>query len=306
MVSIGLLWRPSVHPWRLVLAKALTIGTATSYILGQAHATIQYPQGFSTYSQYSICLWLPLLYVLNFLFLKSRYALIAAAAIYGSLLVSAVVRWVREGSSWDLSNQMGLLLGVLLSHPVYIIALVGITNLHQALTQAQQQSAAITHAANTDYLTQVANRRAMSDRLQHHLQTSCSCSAILLDLDHFKAINDTYGHEQGDQVLIMAARLLTTALPEEAWVGRWGGEEFIIVVETDQLATAMHWAETCRHRLEEQPFPTKTTVTASFGVAIAVPGDTLETLTKRSDEALYAAKRQRNTVCCAPSPIQVG
>ncbi|MEO1093492.1 MAG: GGDEF domain-containing protein [Cyanobacteria bacterium J06638_28] len=306
MVSIVLLWKPSLHPWRLGLAKVLSIGIATSYILGHAHAVIQYPQAFSTYSQYSICLWLPLLYVLNFLFLKSRHALIAAAAIYGSLLVSAAIRWGREGASWDLSNQMGLLLSVLLSHPVYIIALVGITNLHQALMQAQQQSAAVTHAANTDHLTQVANRRAMSDRLQHHLQTSRPCSAILLDLDHFKAINDTHGHEQGDQVLIMTAQLLTQALPETAWVGRWGGEEFIVVVETDQLATVMHWAETCRHRLEQHSFPTGTTVTASFGVAIAVAGDTLETLMKRSDEALYAAKRQRNTVCCAPSPIQVG
>jgi diguanylate cyclase (GGDEF)-like protein len=310
IMSIGLLGKTSPHPWRLGLAKALTIGTATSYILGQAQVSIQYPQSFSTYSQYSICLWLPLLYVFNFLFLKSRHALIAAAAIYGSLLVSALIRWGREGSSWELSNQMGLLLTILLSHPVYIIALVGITNLHQALMQAQQQSAAVTHAANTDHLTQVANRRAMSDRLQHHLQTACPCGVILLDLDHFKAINDTYGHAQGDQVLITTAQLLTTALPEEAWVGRWGGEEFIVVVETDQLATVMQWAEICRHHLaqypEQYPDPAAIQVTASFGVAISVPGDTLETLVKRADEALYAAKRQRNTVCCAPSAIQVG
>ncbi|NJN22403.1 MAG: GGDEF domain-containing protein [Leptolyngbya sp. RL_3_1] len=314
MMSIGLLMG-NTSPRRLGLAKVLTIGMATSYVLGQAQVSIQYPQVFSTYSQYSICLWLPLLYVLNFLFLKSRHALMAAAAIYGSLLVSALVRWGREGSSWELSNQMGLLLTILLSHPVYIIALVGITNLHQALMQAQQQSADVTRAANTDHLTQLANRRAISDRLQQHLQTSCPCGVILLDLDHFKAINDTYGHDQGDQVLIMTAQLLTTALSEEAWVGRWGGEEFIVVVETDQLATAMQWAETCRHRLAQHPFPTVTQVTASFGVAmalqdrsstIAVPGDTLETLVKRADQALYLAKRQRNTVRCAPNAIQVG
>jgi diguanylate cyclase (GGDEF)-like protein len=307
IASFGLLLGKAItQPWQLGLAKALTIGSATGYVLGQAQVAIQsYPIALSTYSQYSICLWLPLLYVLNFLFLKSRHALIAAAAIYGSLLVSAAIRWGRDGLSLNFSDQMGLFLTVLLSHPVYIIALVGITNLHQALMQAQQQSAAVIQAANTDYLTQVANRRAISDRLQRYLQASRPCSAILLDLDHFKSINDTYGHEQGDQVLITTARLLTTALPKDTWVGRWGGEEFLMVLETDQMETAVQWAETCRQCLEQQQYPVVNTVTASFGVAIAVPGDTSTTLVKRADEALYIAKRQRNTVrCCSLSVVQ--
>lgn len=299
-LSAGLLLRPADDAsWRLRLAKLLSIGSATGYVLTQVQIAIQnYPLTLSTYSQYSICLWLPLLYVLNFLFLNARTAVITSSGIYASLVASALVKWVRDGFDIHFSDQMGLLLTVLMSHPVYIIALAGITSLHQALMQAQAHSAASARAASVDYLTNVANRRALGDRLKQWLDTAQPCTALLLDLDRFKAINDTYGHDCGDQVLVATAQQLTSILPADALVGRWGGEEFLVLLATDQMPTALHWAEVCRKHLAQYVHPQVGTVTTSMGVAIAQPEDTPASLIKRADAGLYIAKRHRNQVYC--------
>ncbi|HJV96254.1 MAG TPA: GGDEF domain-containing protein [Albitalea sp.] len=167
--------------------------------------------------------------------------------------------------------------------------------------------------AETDPLTKLLNRRAFED------QASAICNApepkatqialIMFDIDHFKRINDTYGHAVGDEALRTVARLCRTDGPSADVVARIGGEEFAAMVWVDSLAQAHHLAERLRRRIAELSVPTGTDVpcrmTASFGVAVAYAADhaSLESLLKRADHLLYAAKLAgRNCVMTDPPP----
>jgi len=151
--------------------------------------------------------------------------------------------------------------------------------------------------AATDALTGLPNRRAIDDHLKRLLaqagRSLTPMSAILLDLDHFKAINDTYGHERGDEVLAAVGALMRTELRGADFAGRNGGEEFIVMLPDTDRAGAMRVAEHLRKAMHSLTLPGVTrAVTASFGVA-SFPEDALEgaTLLRLADRALYAAKQ---------------
>ena len=160
--------------------------------------------------------------------------------------------------------------------------------------------------ATTDSLTGLLNRRAFFERAEaasvRCAPTSDLC-AIILDIDHFKSINDQYGHDMGDRVLKAVA---TQVLSGKGTVGRLGGEEFVILVE-QPLAEAMVSAERIRKELAALRVPVRDTVaqiTGSFGVSEWQNGDTIDTLLKRADIALYKAKATgRNCVVAADATL---
>lgn len=157
--------------------------------------------------------------------------------------------------------------------------------------------------ATKDTLTQVANR-AEFDRthamfVAAHLERRMPCSLIICDIDHFKSINDTFGHQAGDEALKAFASLLKSFCRPGDLVARYGGEEFVILCADCNNATATHKAEQIRRSLSEMPIPAigGKAITASFGVTEVQAGDTPETMLRRSDRALYEAKeRGRNMV----------
>jgi diguanylate cyclase (GGDEF)-like protein len=116
-------------------------------------------------------------------------------------------------------------------------------------------------------------------------------SVVLLDIDHFKTINDTFGHDIGDNVLIEVSALLKGQLRAADTLGRWGGEEFLIVANSTDAAEVNRMAERLRAALAGHEFPHAGQITASFGVATSLPHDTPESLVKRADQALYQAKQ---------------
>ncbi len=160
--------------------------------------------------------------------------------------------------------------------------------------------------ARTDPLTTLANRRAMQERGRVELKlakrTGVAVSVILCDLDHFKAINDRYGHEAGDAALVRVAAVLKGALRESDALGRWGGEEFIAVLPATAATGAREVAERMRLSIEQiafAGFPDKATI--SIGVAtsqqIDDPADEWDLLIKEADRRLYRAKHDgRNRV----------
>ncbi|AVP97675.1 hypothetical protein C7S18_10895 [Ahniella affigens] len=171
-----------------------------------------------------------------------------------------------------------------------------LSRLHTALVET---AAALDRAANTDSLTQLPNRRATMNVLDGVMQRfrteGQSVALVLLDIDRFKAINDTYGHAEGDRVLQEMAARLRRLLPPEAHVGRWGGEEFLVVLSGNLATHAPRIVEDVRERLAEQAFQTSQgpiSVTASFGLARLNSQETsgLVSVLARADHALYRAK----------------
>ena len=151
--------------------------------------------------------------------------------------------------------------------------------------------------AATDALTGLPNRRAIDDHLKRLLaqagRSLTPMSAILLDLDHFKQINDTFGHERGDEVLAAVGALMRSELRGSDFAGRSGGEEFVVMLPDTDRAGALRVAEHLRQAMHSLSFPgVQRAITASFGVA-AYPDDALdgETLMRLADRALYVAKQ---------------
>ncbi len=152
-------------------------------------------------------------------------------------------------------------------------------------------------------MTQVANR-AEFDRVHEmfvaaHQQQQVPCSLMMCDLDHFKRVNDTYGHQAGDDAIKSLAALLKSSCRPGDLVARYGGEEFVILCADCDNAAAARRAEQIRKSLSQlaQPKMNGRTVTASFGVTEIQPGDTPETMLRRADRALLMAKANgRNTV----------
>jgi len=159
----------------------------------------------------------------------------------------------------------------------------------------------ITQLSRTDRLTQLVNRiqldHVLEENLQQALRYAVPFSIILLDLDHFKQVNDVHGHLVGDEVLVSTARILTANTRITDTVGRWGGEEFLIIVPNAGLGDAARLAEKLRSGIETHDFPTVGKLTASFGVTCFAPEDDVVTMISRADMTLYAAKRAgRNRV----------
>lgn len=153
----------------------------------------------------------------------------------------------------------------------------------------------------TDKLTQLNNRTKIDDLFQMELNKSIRyqepLSVILLDLDHFKSVNDAFGHQVGDIVLQELARVLRENVRECDHLGRWGGEEFIIIAPNSDLAQASLLAEKLRAAIADFAFSEVKHKTGSFGVASYHEGDSEDSMSKRADDCLYLAKeRGRNIV----------
>jgi two-component system chemotaxis response regulator CheY len=169
----------------------------------------------------------------------------------------------------------------------------------------------ILQLATIDSLTGVLNRRAFMERIEVEVHRSnrenLDLSLILVDIDHFKSINDRYGHQVGDRVLQKFTEQLTKPSREYDFVGRYGGEEFVICLPGSNENQALSVAERMRKTVENMkimlPYGSQSIqITASFGVACfrLGPDDTVDLLTARADEAMYRGKAEgRNRVCMA-------
>jgi diguanylate cyclase len=155
--------------------------------------------------------------------------------------------------------------------------------------------------SNTDALTGLANRRSLDEFLRSAqiaaMERGDSLSALMIDIDHFKKFNDTYGHQVGDQVLRLVARVLQENVREGDLAARYGGEELIAVLPGANLEACAEVAERIRHRIAEARLTRRSTgqeiasVTVSIGVAQFRLAESAEVMVGRCDRALYQAKR---------------
>lgn len=184
--------------------------------------------------------------------------------------------------------------------------LVGIFGLIFA-TRAEQQQRRLAEIASRDPLTRAGNRRALRSALDDAAGRSerraQPASLILLDLDHFKSINDVYGHGAGDRILINLVEILDSRLRDKDGLFRLGGEEFVVVLPDTALAGAERLAGQLKRSLATQLDGPGGPVTASMGVAELQPSEPVRQWLARADEALYRAKREgRNRIVPAGLP----
>ncbi|MFT5721338.1 MAG: diguanylate cyclase (GGDEF)-like protein [Motiliproteus sp.] len=166
-------------------------------------------------------------------------------------------------------------------------------------------------ASQTDSLTQLNNRIGLNRALQQEEgrfeRYHTPCTLLLLDIDLFKVINDQQGHLIGDQVLIAVARIIEQSIRKTDVVGRWGGEEFLVICPDTDVENGRVVAEKIRACIMEHTYTKDVRITVSCGVAPLMQGETTDATLERADRALYQAKRDgRNRVCCYPSALPLG
>lgn len=250
-----------------------------------------YRDGFGATS-----LWYPLIFPLIFLILPREQALRLSVAYY--LLGLAIgLSGLALGASPSLK--------ALNSFVQFYVVCVAYLVLLDIYARVREQYFLMRHMAHTDPLTGLANRRAGRERLEQALSQAApgGVAVVLADLDHFKAVNDRYGHPVGDQVLREVAFRLDQELREEDLLVRWGGEEFLVLAQGADLEQARRLAQRLGAAVQERPVLGTIGVSLSFGVAVFRPGDSAETLLERADQALYRAKhlgRRRVEVEASP------
>ena len=195
-----------------------------------------------------------------------------------------------QGSRGLTDEQSSLLLGVAAQAAMAIS--------HAQLYQAQEENAL------TDELTRLPNRRHLAQRFLEEMQRARrhhkSMAFLMVDIDHFKLINDTYGHLQGDAVLAELAKILVAGKRESDVAARYGGEEFGVLLHETNEVGAMTLAERIRAKVEAATFSGGLKLTISIGVAATDDDAQFTALLEKADQALYAAKQAgRNTVRAA-------
>jgi two-component system cell cycle response regulator len=189
-----------------------------------------------------------------------------------------------------------------------ITAAVAVIQRAQMVESTMADNARLEQLAQTDPLTQLLNRRALTERIaaemERTLRYDSTMALLMIDLDHFKRVNDTYGHLVGDDVLRDVALLLSDTIRTADIVARYGGEEFLVLLPETDDAGAESFADRIRRAIETHPFasdslPEPLRLTASIGVAVypAARIESVEDLFARADAALYRAKADgRNRV----------
>ncbi len=213
--------------------------------------------------------------------------LIAYILIVGSRLVPEV-----------LSGQLGAQVVDYLSIMVFLGTSIGLLHVlaqvKEQAAEARSTAASMVALANTDVLTGIANRRQLLEVLGRPRAvptgTGGTTAVILLDLDRFKSVNDTWGHDAGDAVLTWVASALSEEMGQDDVVGRWGGEEFLIIVPDTSADQVAQLAERCRTAIATADIPVVGSITVSLGVAVHRRGESVWELLRRADDALYRAK----------------
>ncbi len=240
----------------------------------------------------------------------------------------------RTVEDLDASNELGKVQNLLLGHINNAISSNKkleddlICARYTLETQAQELDKT-RKEARTDQLSQVGNRKAFNERLNYRLSKwkrwGSSFVLVIIDVDHFKWVNDTHGHLAGDSVVNGVGTLLTSILRTNDYVARYGGDEFVLLLENEELQSTIALCERIRSAAEMQNFSAasddeRVAITFSLGLAIVQDGDTSESLIRRADAKVYEAKdagrnclrseaeetkeeREEDQAVVAPSPL---
>jgi diguanylate cyclase (GGDEF)-like protein len=238
-----------------------------------------------------------------------RRGALIAGSVYGlsfAIVVVQIVSWNMPGIDGEDSEHV---LRAYLMGGALLVFLVVLAMYRSHIERLHTEYEVMANLAYTDTLTSLPNRRRLYEDVyrlialaERYGQEFCVC---LFDLDHFKRLNDTHGHLVGDQVLQEVAQVARLHLRAADLFGRWGGEEFVVLLPQTRLNDAQTALERVRLALHTIALPNVHAITASFGIAAYLPGDTSESLLHRADQALYLAKATgRNRIVLDSDPVE--
>ena len=238
--------------------------------------------------------WYATVFILVFVMLDRRKALFWSLLLYLELLVLGVTYLVHNSADIDPPTINLAFQSFVLANATYIALLLILTRTKEEYARSAHQRTQLATLAATDELTGIPNRRrflSVCDQFVRDAQdTNEELTVIMLDIDHFKAVNDTHGHAMGDLVLKRVTALVAANARDSDVYGRIGGEEFAVLVTGSGMDVARVVAERLRSAIEADQSSDTPRVTASLGVAEWEEGDTTNSLMERADRALYAAK----------------
>ena len=294
-----LTWWPRRADW----ARVIAVSAFNTYLLVVlSNALFSTSTEPDPYQLLTTLFWLPMGYGTAFVFLSLRAALVFSAVLY--LAISGVVLWhlaIGDMPHWP-AYLKPMMQNLAVAQVIYVIVLLAIARLRADYYRSEAKVEVMHQVASTDPLTGLLNRRAMADHLaaNHALvqRGAQPMAVILIDVDHFKQINDRAGHAAGDEALIALSTLLRGQLRGYDRLARWGGEEFLVMAPATGLGAAHELAERIRRATAAAQWDHGQVVTISLGVAECRPLDTVDSLIGRADRALYAAKAGgRDRVC---------
>lgn len=153
--------------------------------------------------------------------------------------------------------------------------------------------------ADHDELTKICNRRGLIYWLSKNVKDKPNISGLIIDIDHFKHINDSFGHEAGDSILKQVSRLLEDCVSSQGCLARWGGDEFVILINNMPAHQVEQLANQCLMTIREHDFPIVGRITCSIGVGINIESTDIDSIIRNADASLYKAKQLgRNQVIC--------
>lgn len=231
-----------------------------------------------------------------------RFRTEPSAAHREALLESSEAFWKAQGVVAEFVDELKIRKRLLFGGMVLLAFLMVLGVLIILVVNHREIRGRLEPEATFDSLTGVLNRGAFGARMSKRAHPGLG-AILMLDIDLFKQVNDTYGHQAGDEVLRLLGDILRRSVRDEDFVGRVGGEEFALWLPGQSLSNALEVAERIRDLVGRTPFPIAGSVTVSIGISLLHPSMSWEQAQKRADEALYRAKSQgRNRVLSAPEP----
>jgi len=275
--------------WRGWVSTTLVGATGLTLMLAYQLGNLAYRAANGTLVSLGLgdgAVWFAVFFPLAFLLLPLRTALLTSAGYYlvgvGIAAVGILTAHVNGGLNLAVVNPIGQ----------FFLSYLALLIMIYLYARSQAEYSSVHQMAHTDALTSLPNRRAMQKGLERELRrhNPLGFSILLVDIDHFKRVNDEHGHPVGDQVLREVGMRLSSALRAEDEFCRWGGEEFLILAPNTDCAGAERLAERLSEGVRKEPLLGSLALTVSVGLACWREGDTAEALIRRADEAMYRAK----------------
>ncbi len=286
----------STHSWRQPLRAVAPYLYLTLLLVGWLYAFyFGRSSGLAQQLILTTVLLLPVLYAQFFDRLPGPQALLQAGTVLLSFALLSLPHALTTIAGPALFDGLGFL-GLFTVANILLLTFISAPLWTDGeLAHLRRDAAWFQRLAHHDFLTDLPNRRQLEQVLGVSLaQSSRSgvpCAALVIDIDHFKRLNDRFGHPVGDKVLREISRRLQNELRAGSTLGRWGGEEFVVVAPQTERHEAQQLGERLLYAVRADPIAGEHLVTVSIGITSYRPGDTPETLIARADRALYRAKQ---------------